>query len=82
MIQFPTGIFRFFMGWLVTFVGTIMAVIMTIIIAVEFFPMYLRTRSEVMVNDPVRNMIIASVAFLGVDSLAISFRSVTLPGGS
>jgi len=65
MIQFPAGIFRFFMGWLVTFVGTIMAIIMTMIIAVEFFPMYLRTRSEVMVNDPVRNMIIASVGFFG-----------------
>ena len=79
MIQFLTGIFRFFMGWLVTFVGTIMAVIMTMIIAVEFVPMYLRTRSEVMVNDPVRNMIIASVAFLGGGfvSYLVSERYVT-----
>ena len=60
MMQFLTGILRFFMGWLVTFVGTIMA----IIIAVELFNMYLRTRSEVLVNDPIRNIIIASIGFL------------------
>ena len=75
MMQFLTGILRFFMGWLVTFVGTIMA----IIIAVELFHMFLRTRSEVIFSDPVRNMIIASVGFLvgGFASYLLSERYVT-----
>ena len=73
-MQFLTGILRFFMGWLVTFVGTIMA----IIIAVELFNMYLRTRSEVLVNDPIRNIIIASIGFLvgGFVSYLLSDRYV------
>lgn len=67
------------MGWLVTFVGTIIAFTMTMIIAVEFVPMYLRTRSEVMVNDPVRNIIIASIGFLvgGFVSYLLSEHYVT-----
>ena len=51
---------------------------MAIIIAVELFNMYLRTRSEVLVNDPIRNIIIASIGFLvgGFVSYLLSDRYV------
>ena len=51
---------------------------MAIIIAVELFNMYLRTRSEVLVNDPIRNIMIASIGFLvgGFFSYLLSDRYV------
>tara|TARA_Y100000589_G_scaffold79124_1_gene72818 strand:+ start:158 stop:667 length:510 start_codon:yes stop_codon:yes gene_type:complete len=59
MMQFLTGILRFFMGWLATYVGTIMATL----IPLALYQICILWPERV-INYPVSSSIIASIGFL------------------
>ena len=60
MIQILTGILRFFMGWLATYVGTNMATLIPLALYQICF-----LQPERVINYPVSSSIIATIGFLG-----------------
>jgi len=60
MIRFLTGILRFLMGWLATYVGTIIATLIPLALYQICF-----LQPERVINYPVSSSIIASIGFLG-----------------